>query len=103
MIKLTLKDRFEISTILPEKGDLLTLGIVKDISKRVSITQEEIEKFEVKSVDKGFLWNEDGATAEFEIDFSNSELEIIRKEIKSLDDKREVPIGLYDLCLKLKA
>lgn len=101
MVKLTLKDRFEILALLPQKGDLLTVGIVKLIAEKISVTPEETAQYDIKGIDKGLSWNDEGRDAVFDIDFTAPELVILKKEIKTLDEKREIQIGLYDLCMEI--
>ena len=101
MIELTLKDRYEIVTLLPQKGDLLTIGIVKAISEKVAVTPEESAQYAVTSVGQCISWNDEGKNALFPIDFTAPELQILKGEIKTLNDKREIPVTMYELCMKI--
>jgi len=103
MIVLTLKDRYEILALLPQKGDLLTLEIAKGISEKVIVRPEETEQYCIKSMGQGLSWNVEGENAVFDINFTEPELAVLKKEIKIRDEKREIPIGLYNLVLKLIA
>ena len=58
-MKLSLKNRLILEAILPKEGKFETLIVVQDIRKKITITQEEIVGFEIKSTDNGAIsWNE---------------------------------------------
>lgn len=89
-MKLSIAERLQLPILYPEKGDHITLTLKADIIKKVSMSQEEIAEVGLKTEDgKVFSWDPAKAT-EKEIDFSDSELELLRKKLKELDDRKEL-------------
>ena len=91
MIKLTLLDRLVLTSIMPSKGGLKEITFGKSIGEKVQITAEELEKFEIKSIDGGGLaWNKEGQDAEFEYDLLDVESVFIKDTLKKLDTDKEL-------------
>lgn len=103
MINLKLNEKYEIQTLLPGKGDMLTIGIIKEIQAKIAVTSEDVKKYDIKSISKEAIgWNDEGEKADFDIDFTEPELTLLRQEIKKLDDQRAIPVRMYELCKKLQ-
>ena len=101
-MKVTLVERIQILTLLPEKGDLKTLRIVKDIESKLVITQDEIVNYNFKLTEDGkaYSWNEEGRAATLDVEFTNLELDEIKKVLKALETKQELSKSLLDLYIK---
>ena len=97
---LTLLERIIIPCILKKEADYKTLIINKDLSQKVSLTQIELKKFEVKVSEGGGLqWNAKGVDALFDIDFTDMEKLELKLALTKLDeDKKLTPefISLYE-------
>ena len=84
-MKLSLTERLQFVTLLPEKGDFVTLTLKADIVRKIALTQEEITEWEVKSSDgHSFTWNAEKAQDK-EIDFTEAEKALVVRKLKELD------------------
>jgi len=102
-MKIKLIDRITLPTIFPEKSSFEKLIIVADIQKKVAITQEEVKEFEIQSENDMIKWNEKGGTTEFDIDFTESETNLISDLLKKLSTDESLTartLQLYKLFVK---
>lgn len=83
----TLKDRITLMISLPSKGTFNDLILRKDVLKKIELTQEELEKYNIQSVGGGVTWNPNEDI--FFIEFTELEKDYIKKALKALDDKKE--------------
>lgn len=97
-MKLSLKNRLILEAILPKEGKFETLIVVQDIRKKITITQEEIVGFEIKSTDNGAIsWNEKWVKSEVDIEFSEIETSEISKALKKKSDDEKLNIDDIEL------
>ncbi len=98
-MKLTVKERILLPRLLPAKGSITNQTLVRDIANKVSFSKKEKTKYDLKS-EKGVLtWNTNKAK---DIDFTFTEIQLIKEAVKKLDDKKEITPNILDLCLKIK-
>lgn len=101
---LTLLERVLIPGILSKESDYKTIVLVKDARKKVEITQDEIKKFKIQSIPIGdgrssLAWDEKGAKANFQIEFSELEFLEIKLGLEELERKKKLTeehISLYE-------
>ena len=96
-MKLTVKDRIEISALYPKTGDLVTLTLLEDIGEKVKLSQEEIKEINLRIEGTSYAWNKE---SDKEVEFTELELGVLQKTITDWDKKKEIPIGLGRLCKK---
>ncbi|MFX0084348.1 MAG: hypothetical protein ACFFAU_01640 [Candidatus Hodarchaeota archaeon] len=100
-VKLTVKDRILIANLYPNEADLVTQILVRDISKKVDFSQEEIKNIELKLAGVGrYVWNSDAP--DLEVNFTEKELTLLRNQIGKLDRQKKITQNMLDLVLKLK-
>lgn len=102
-MKLNLLDRIVLPGILPKEGSFTDLIIVKDIKKKVSITQEDIKKYKITVQGDALQWSTAGAEAEFEYEFEELETKIIKEALQKKHDEKKATedmIHLYTLFLQ---
>jgi len=102
-MKIKLIDRITLPSIFPEKSSFEKLIIVADIQKKIALTQEEVTDFEIKSTEGMVKWNEKGGTTEFDIDFTESETNLISDLLKKLSVDESLTahtLQLYKLFVK---
>ena len=87
-MKLTIKDRLIMPGLCPEESDLMTLILVKDITKKVEFSQKELEEIEFKSVDGRHTWNSE-KEKDIEIKFTDSELNLLKNQVNKLDSEKK--------------
>lgn len=102
-IKLGLIQRIQLLNILPKTSSVIRLIVIKDIKKKINISQDEIEKFNIKEITQG---NQIGYSFKItntsedivEIDFTETE-KIHLKDILNQTSKQEkITEDLLELC-----
>ncbi len=97
-MKITLLEKIMIANILPSEGNIKTLTIVKDLKNKVQLTQKDIKDFAIIVNDKGSIsWNEKGAKAKFEINFTELELNEVKLALQKLDKEKKITVDLMSL------
>ena len=104
-MKLTVKDRLNISGLYPERSNIVNQILVKDIIKKVQIDQDEMKKIQMKNIEvNGHLqtiWNKDKAK-EVNIDFTEAEIGMLKNQVTELDKKNYITQDMIDLVLKIR-
>ena len=98
-MKLTIKDRILINALYPQQTNLIEQIITRDIKHKVGITQEELDKYQIVVKDGGLTWT---GSDEFDVDYTDKELELLKKQINVLDKKNQITQDIVDLCLKIQ-
>lgn len=101
VIVLTVKERLLISQIYPEKSSLTDQTIVRDIMRKLEITQEEQKEIEFKAMQQGFTWNQEKEKV-LPVEFTDAELNLLKTQVATLDKEQKVTQQLVELCLKIK-
>jgi len=99
-MKLTIKERLAIGGLLPEKGDMVTITIAKDIKSKVELTQKLIKDLNFRSLGNRFTWNEEKKPAC--IKFTLAEIKILKDRVTELEKKKELLVDNYDLYKKIQ-
>lgn len=87
--------------ILPAQGGMLDMILVKSIQDKVTLTAAEITEMDVKQIDNSITWNTDKDTGT-EIPFEASEVELLKSQIRKLDEEKGITSRTLELCLKIK-
>lgn len=112
-MKLTVLERLSLS--MPQSGSIETQLLVKSIAGKITLTQEEITKIGgrdvkqdvicphckgiVKEVEPGFFWDDD--KYERDIEFTESELVLLKKQVDKLSQEEQVNQQNLSVCLKI--
>ena len=89
-MQLHIKDRIYFPNILPKTGTFLEFNLKKSIVKKVVITDEDKEHFNIKTdQERGAItWDSEKDMAEpLEVSFTTEELEFLKKSCESLTEK----------------
>jgi hypothetical protein len=101
-MKLTVLERFNLLTLLPQKEDIRILKIIRDLKSSLSLTEEEFKDYGVK-IDSGITsWNEKGLE-EKEIQIGEMATDICVNALKEANKEKlltEQYISLYDKFVK---
>lgn len=104
-MNLSLSERLTILNVLPKEGSIVTMTIVKDVKKKVSITQEEISKYEIRQETQDGLsfltWKKEAMDYIIEADFSELEKKEIKSSFETLDKNKKVTEEMLDLIEKI--
>lgn len=105
-VELSFGDRLAfLSNLLPQEGNILTMSIVKELTKKVRISQEEFELVEAKEVSNNRVeWNPNKAAAlkPLHLALTKPELKIIQDKIKQLNDDNKITMEIVDLIEKFQ-
>ena len=91
-----------VEALLPKIGKDETLICVRDIRKKIVITEEENKRFKVVRNGDNIDWNTQGEKYEKEIEFSELELFFVKKFLKDANEKEAIPEVCLDFYLKNK-
>jgi len=98
-IGLNVLERSMLLSILPKEGNFLTLRLTRDLAAKVGISAQEFKDFEIKTEGEKTSWNLKGV-APTEIEFVDAERDIIKKQLKDLDEKKKLTAELFTLYEK---
>lgn len=108
-MKLTIKDRILITSLLPEKSNLSDQIISKGIREKVSIEKEEAEKIKLDSIKDengkatpSITWNPELAE-DVEIEFSDPEINLLKDSVEELNKNKQITFDILSLCVAIKA
>lgn len=98
-MELDLKERLGLLNLLPNEGDYIALCLRESVVKKVSLLPEEVENWGVTVEGNSFNWEEDKAEV-LEYEFSNSELEFVKKVLRELDANKKLTVATMELYKK---
>lgn len=94
-MELKILDKIMITSILPFEGNIKTLIIVKDLKDKISLTQDELLKYDIQATENGGIkWNKEGEDAIFTIEFTELEKNEIKCALKKLDSENKLSIDM---------
>ena len=102
MVKLNMKERIELTNILPQQGDILTLRTGMEITGMMYPSNEEQVEFSVKNENGMMSWNDKGET-EKEFSFSPLQIGLLKKQLKELDETKALKplhISIYEKIME---
>lgn len=105
-IGLDIRERLLMRRLYPQEADLMTQIISRDIDKKMEITQKEAKDVGLTQVESeegrsSLKWNENGDKSK-KFKFTTAELELLKEQIKKLDETKKVTPDMVDLILKIK-
>lgn len=97
-MKLTIKDRVFIPSLLPTEGNRIEMISVRAIFDKIEFTSSEIEKHKIKQDRAGVVWDSD---FEKEVEFSESERVMIQEGLHRMDRESKIPVAFISTFEKL--
>lgn len=94
-VNLTIGDRFTILSMLPVEGNFATLKLLRKLREMLSLTQEEINEYEVKQIGDQITWSNGVKTTE--MIFGDYDSEMVRNTLKNLDDEEKLGEAHYSI------
>lgn len=89
-MELHIKDRLYFPQLLPQQNSFMEYAMKKNILKKVGLTKEDQEKFEIKEIpeEQRIIWNvEKDAAQPLSVDFSQEEIEYLKKGCENLSEQ----------------
>ncbi len=104
---LGIKDRLNFPVLFPERSSYIDQTIAEDLSKKIRISQEEMEKVKMKFVEgeggtEPFYQWQKGEEVDKEVIFTDMEVAFLKKNIERLDKKEAITKELYPLFKAIK-
>ncbi len=100
-MELNIKEILGIGQLLPPKGNLIEMGLAKDITEKISLTQEEKDKVGLVAKGLGQLsWKDEKFKKTFDV--SDTELGFLKQQIDRLDKEKNITGNILSLCRKIK-
>lgn len=103
-MKLTVKERVMTLGLLPRETNFATLRIVRELEGELSFSEKEIDGYEIKVNDGSITWSaeKEQKLGEKDVKIGATGLEIIRKELKKLDEADKLTKDHFALCEKFE-
>ena len=100
-LALTVLDRLHISNLYPRESSLEDQVTVRNISRKVELTQEEKKKIEFKRTQQGYTWNQEEEVVQ--VALKETELTLLKNQVTLLDKQKKITQSMVELCLKIKS
>lgn len=98
---MTIKDRLLLLQILPTQGSVSEMVDVYDLARELKLSDEEKQLINYVENGQSIKWDPDKDPNK-EINISSSQKSIILNVVDNLDAKKQVPLSMIELILKLK-
>jgi hypothetical protein len=103
-MKLSIFDRITLGGLLPEKSSYEQAVVVRDLRKKLTLTQDEIVKYSVRTEvvngNQMMLWNPTNDA--LDVDFTQLETDVLKNAFKELNNRGEIRTTDEFLDLYLK-
>lgn len=101
-LTLTVKDRFIVPELLPERSNLTDQYLAQDIIDKTQLSKEEREQIGLTFGGGNVSWR-DGAEANKEVVFSQAELDLLDRCIKNKSNEQQIHRDMLDTVKKIKS
>jgi len=98
-MELTVLERLTLLRILPHRGNLTTLRIVRDLERDLSFSEEEHGALQFQQDGNVTRWNE-GAVPDKDVSIGPKAIEIVVGALEELDKVGALQMEMIDLCDK---
>ena len=98
-MELSVRERLMTLGLLPKESNFVTLKVTRDIENELSFSEKELADYEIVVNAGSCTWNQD-KVKDKKINIGLAGLEIIRKELKKLDDENKLTKDHLSLCEK---
>lgn len=85
--------------LLPKKSEYVLLKLHRQLKERLGLQTDEVDKFQVKFQGENMSWDKTLDTGT-DFDFNETEMDIIKKELRALDEKRQLEDKHFTLYKK---
>lgn len=100
-MKLNVLERAVALGIFPEKEDFSTLRTIQDARSKLALSEDEVKNFDFKALDDGKMqWNTKG-NEDKDVELSEAAIEILKKKLREMDEKKELTPNHVSLFEKI--
>jgi len=99
-IEMNVGERLAAMMVLPKEGNFALLRLIRDLSAKLGLSAEEMEKYDVKVAKDGSTkWNKTGLTPII-MEFEDKEIELIKTSLETLDKENSLAHIHYSIYEK---
>lgn len=99
-MRLTIKERLILLSILPAEGSFLTLRLVRELREALSFSEEELAAFKLIVEGERASWDEAPAPEGVDIPVGERMTELIAQQLGELDRACKLTDDHFSLCEK---
>ena len=100
-MQLTIKNRITILSLLPTETNITNIRIIKELSEKLALTEEEIIDYEVKTIptERGTqtTWNQTGNESTIEVTLKKPSIDLLKEQIEKLDKANTVTFDIFEV------
>ena len=98
---MNIKERLSLLQILPTQGSVSEMVDVYDLARELKLSDEEKGEVNYIEIGDSVKWDAEKDPNK-EINLSKDQLKIVLNQIDILDQKKQIPLAMIELILKLK-
>ena len=98
-VKLTVRERLILQSILPQEGDFLTLKVLRNLQSDLSFTEEELAKYKFVQKELQVTWD-DKVDQDKEIEIGRKANDIIVLALSKLNEQKKLKMEHFELYEK---
>lgn len=98
-VGLNVFERVMITQIVPKEGNFITLRLVNDLVSKIGLSAQDFEDYGIVQEEGKTRWNEKGIIPK-EFELADAESELIRKQLKKMDDENKLSMQMFTLYEK---
>ena len=95
--ELGVKERLLIGSLLPERGSIADLRILRELETEISFSQEEHKRLKIRNVSGVMTWEDKGEQAKKPVQFCDRCQELIADKLKELDKQGQLHKDYIDI------
>ena len=99
MVMLTVFERLSLMPLLPHEGNYVTLTLIRNLTQKLGLKDEEFRKYDIKEADGKVSWNASLDTGT-EISLGEKETDVINQILTALDKENKLKQEQYSLYEK---
>jgi hypothetical protein len=96
-MKINLLEKIILAVILPNEGNIKTLTVVRDLKKKLQLSQDDIKKYGINQDGTIININKKGECKFYDIKFTEMETNEIKICLKKLDSENKLSIEMLNL------
>ena len=100
-IKLNIPERYLLIQVIPQKGTFETMSAIEALTKILYPSEVEVKKYGIEVKEDKIVWNNSAANF-VEIEFTEKQIELIRKQLDEMSKDEKLDFNLYLIYKKFR-